>query len=92
MFALTVCTHLLRKVLLRSKKTRKEVGWIISNIAAGTPAQVAALCNPIHEDGPDTFDVLVEEVRNGTQHQVRKECAWVFANAVYLKYICVNRE
>jgi len=53
------------------EEVRRDVAWALSNIAAGTKAQAAALLS----DAP-ACDALFASVEPGAPHAVRRESAW----------------
>jgi len=63
--------------LLRSgrKAVRREACWAVSNVAAGTHAQIGALLAT-----RGMLDAVIETMR-GAEWHVRKEAAWVICNA-----------
>lgn len=57
-------------LLHKNPKLRKESCWALSNIAAGTPAQLAALLNA------DVLGLLVQVIKNDVL-EVKREAIWV---------------
>ncbi|VDK52129.1 unnamed protein product [Anisakis simplex] len=57
---------------------RKELIWIISNIAAGTPSQIDTLFDSRNGD----FVTLIIEAARGDDMGVKKEAGWAVANAL----------
>lgn len=58
----------------KSSRIRKEICWLISNITAGTPAQI----DHVIEAG--FLEVLVQALRFGEQY-IRTEACWAVCNA-----------
>ena len=56
------------------RNVRKEAVWAVSNVAAGTPTQIATLLAT-----PHLMQAVVAQLRTGEWH-VRREAAWVVAN------------
>lgn len=66
------------RLLLNStrKTTRKDVCWILSNIAAGTPNQLESMLLE-----PGLVQLLVAVLLHDPEPDVRKEAAWALCNA-----------
>jgi importin subunit alpha-6/7 len=65
----------LSPLLLHAKKNvRKETCWVLSNIAAGTPAQLDALFRV-----SDLLPRVLQQLASG-EWEVRKEASWVISN------------
>ncbi|CAN0402636.1 unnamed protein product, partial [Hapterophycus canaliculatus] len=65
----------LETLLHHSKKNiRKEACWTLSNIAAGTPAQLASMC-----DSPGVLARVIE-VLSSDAWEVQKEANFVVSN------------
>lgn len=59
------------------KLLRKEAAWTISNISAGTPAQIASVLNAHHRLG------LLDKINWALLHsdfEVQRECVWLYWN------------
>ncbi|CAG9538642.1 unnamed protein product [Cercopithifilaria johnstoni] len=67
--------HIHRLLLDGEQKTKREVCWVLSNIAAGTTSQIQT----IFDAGiiPSLIQILKTET-----FQVRSEACWVIANAI----------
>ena len=57
-----------------SFETRKEVSWIISNIAAGTNQQLTKLYEK------DFQSILFDVITNGEENKVKENCLWALYN------------
>lgn len=81
----------LRTLLLTTQKKgiRKEVCWTISNITAGTPAQIKAVIDA------DLIGPLIMQLSEA-DFDIKKEAAWAIANATssgtaeQVKYVLVH--
>lgn len=60
----------------KKKGIRKEACWTISNIMAGTAKQIQGVL-----DSKETFESIVELLKQSEDKQVRKEAAWCIGNA-----------
>jgi hypothetical protein len=58
-------------------RIRKEACWALSNVAAGTPAQVDALMS-----APKLVEMLIDRMVND-EFDVKKEAAWTVANVLH---------
>jgi importin subunit alpha-6/7 len=61
----------------RKKAIRKETCWALSNITAGTHAQIKAVA-----DFPGLLANVIAHTRTGSEWDVRKEAAWAVSNMV----------
>jgi hypothetical protein len=68
-------SHILSSLLSPQRTIRKETAWLLSNIAAGSPEQVAALFTK-----PTIVSTLIEMTRSATW-EVRKEAIYAVSNA-----------
>jgi importin subunit alpha-1 len=66
------------QLLMHPKKSiRKEACWVLSNIAAGTPAQLNCIYNV-----PELIPKVLHQLSTSTEWDVRKEAAWVICNMI----------
>lgn len=57
------------------KNVRKEALWVLSNVAAGTAAQLKSLCST-----PDLLQRVLGQLSSNVEWDCRKEAAWVTSN------------
>ena len=65
------------KILIQDKyspSTRKEIAWIISNVAAGTQEQL----NTLYEN--NFPDILFDMILNGEEGDIKNHCLWALYN------------
>ena len=65
------------KILMQKKypfEIRKEISWIISNIAAGTNQQLTKLYEK------DFQSILFDVITNGEENKVKENCLWALYN------------
>ena len=77
-----VLTALVPLLSHEKKNIRKETCWLLSNIAAGTPAQLTLLMNT-----PQLIPRVLEQLSSSAEWDVRKEACWIVSN---LSSVCEN--